>query len=453
MAMALMLLCCGCTLNVLRPNGEPATNIPNPIVNVDSAEAFAGTGVSIDAPVDAGDVSYSIIDGTLAQVSFTYDSLEYIYRASASATDIDGIYYNKKAEYVLSVICDGFNVDATIYSAEGHGMLALWEHDGISYSLWHEGEVSDEALQAAVLGVMGRSFQGVQADSSASPIDFAESKQCEADLDGDGFAERISYETVSGEPMGMLDYCLLSITGADGNEHKAKLDAQWLDTALCYDYDADGRIEIFLSGDVMSDDYESWVLRFDGKELIAAESAIPAEPDTEAGGKDKNTEGVNASEPEAVTTLQPSFRGTITRVNDNSLIVTCIIDILGTRAGTTTFLPASDRFAFDKDPGTAWSFYFDASNEEDWQYIAIETSAEFPVRMDGTSEDATLPIGTRIGITEMNKNGEEYICRFITRSGEEGAITLTFSDKEDDWGYLINGVKEEDCFTQLRYAG
>ena len=53
----------------------------------------------------------------------------------------------------------------------------------------------------------------------------------------------------------------------------------------------------------------------------------------------------------------------------------------------------------------------------------------------------------------MNKNGEEYICRFITRSGEEGAITLTFSDKEDDWGYLINGVKEEDCFTQLRYAG
>ena len=104
MAMALMLLCCGCTLNVLRPSGEPATNIPNPIVNVDSAEAFAGTGVSIDAPVDAGDVSYSIIDGTLAQVSFTYDSLEYIYRASASATDIDGIYYNKKAEYVLSVI-------------------------------------------------------------------------------------------------------------------------------------------------------------------------------------------------------------------------------------------------------------------------------------------------------------------------------------------------------------
>lgn len=103
MAMALMLLCCGCTLNVLRPSGEPATNVPNPIVNVDSAEAFAGTGVSIDAPVDAGDVSYSIIDGTLAQVSFTYDSLEYIYRASASATDIDGIYYNKRPNTCLAL--------------------------------------------------------------------------------------------------------------------------------------------------------------------------------------------------------------------------------------------------------------------------------------------------------------------------------------------------------------
>ena len=59
-------------------------------------------------------------------------------------------------------------------------------------------------------------------------------------------------------------------------------------------------------------------------------------------------------------------------------------------------------FRFAKDPSAPWVFRFDTNNAEDWEYMGMETSAEFPVRMDGTQEDATLPIGTEIAITEIS---------------------------------------------------
>ena len=92
LALLLALGMAGCTSGTTTPTDSPIANLPNPMVSVDSADAFSAAGVNIDAPADATNVSYYIISGTLAGVQFTYDGEEYTYRASAKDDNISGIY-------------------------------------------------------------------------------------------------------------------------------------------------------------------------------------------------------------------------------------------------------------------------------------------------------------------------------------------------------------------------
>lgn len=443
-ALALMLALgmAGCTNGAVSPTEPPVANLPNPMVSVDSAEAFSAAGVNIDAPVDARDVSYYIISGTLAGVRFTYDGEEYTYRASAKDDSISGIYYELTAQYIIKAECDGFSVNATVYAAEDKGTLVEWEHDGIHYALWHAGEVTEEKLTAALTGVMARTFSGVQSDTVSAPLDFGKEGECEIDLDGDGFAEKVSLTMQSGEPYMLQDYCTLSVKGADGSEHTLNLQLRWASVATAYDFDADGRAELFISGDMESDDFASYVIRFDGNALTLAAPEIPYEE-----GDGAPADAV----PNTPKMEEPSFYGSIEAVNDSSLTVSQTLDILGTRSGSTTYIMDEGTFRFAKDPSAAWVFRFDAGDAEDWEYMGMETRAEFPVRMDGTQEDATLPIGTRIAITEMNRDGEEYVCRFVTLTGEEGTLRAEFV--ESDYCCYINGIPEQDCFAQIHYAG
>ena len=444
LALALALGMAGCTNGANTPTDSPIANLPNPMVSVESADAFSAAGVNIDAPADATDVSYYIISGTLAGVEFTYDGEEYTYRASAKDDNISGIYYELTAQYVIKVECDGFSVDATVYAAEDKGTLVEWEHDGTHYALWHAGDTDEEKLTAALTGVMARTFGGVQNDPAPSPIDFSKDGECEADLDGDGTAERISIYTQSGEQYMLQDYCTLSVKDASGNEHTMNLQIQWATIAMAYDFDADGKTELFISGDMESDDFVSYVIRFDGSKLVLAAPETPY---------DESDLVPAETDPAVPQTEQPSFYGSIETVNDGSLTVNNTLDILGTRGGSTTYLMDADEFRFAKDPSAPWVFKFDTNNAEDWEYMGMETSAEFPVRMDGTQEDATLPIGTEIAITEISLDGEEYVCRFVTRAGEEGTIRVTFVNTDEDYGCYINGVSEYDCFKVLHYAG
>ena len=178
LALLLALGMAGCTSGTTTPTDSPIANLPNPMVSVDSADAFSAAGVNIDAPADATDVSYYIISGTLAGVQFTYDGEEYTYRASAKDDNISGIYYELTAQYIIKVECDGFSVDATVYAAEDKGTLVEWEHDGIHYALWHAGNTDEEKLTAALTGVMARTFGGVQSDPVSASLDFSKDGEC-----------------------------------------------------------------------------------------------------------------------------------------------------------------------------------------------------------------------------------------------------------------------------------
>ena len=73
----------------------PAGAVPNPVVPCASAEeVWSQTKLLLPIPSGAKNVKYSVISGTLAQATFTYDEAEYMLRqeASDSFTDISGVY-------------------------------------------------------------------------------------------------------------------------------------------------------------------------------------------------------------------------------------------------------------------------------------------------------------------------------------------------------------------------
>lgn len=430
-------LLAGCALE--QAADAPNIGLANPMVQVDTAEAFSAAGVEMDAPAGAEDIKYFIISGSIAHIDFILDGQKYIYRASAAEKEIAGIGYELSAEYILQAQCGGFSVDATVYSASGHGMLAKWEHDGVNYTLWHEGELDTASFEAAVLGAMARTFGSSTQGQTAALVEFKANELFTADLDGDGIAEQIVLNEISGDELGVTDYCILNISTADGKTHTATLEIQYAAFAAAYDIDADGLTELFISGDMMSDDFITYVLRYDGSALNLAAPEYAAEDD--ALGQDA-----------PISFAVSSFNGMVQKIEQSAVYVSQCVDMLGSRMGITEYVMAQGEFRFAQAENAAWIFTADVNDEEAWKYIAIETAAEFPVRMDGTAEDAALPIGTRILITEISGRGENYSCRFVTRSGEEGTLNI-LRRSGDDAGIFINGIAEADCFTELHYAG
>ena len=109
-------------------------------------EVAEKTGITLNVPITAVDVTYSYIDGDkepLAQVSFVYQGQTYTYRGQKTQTvqDISGMYY----EWTKTTN-DSEDVPYTCYfTDEGQGM-ALWHTDGVSYTLGMTENVTEELL-------------------------------------------------------------------------------------------------------------------------------------------------------------------------------------------------------------------------------------------------------------------------------------------------------------------
>ena len=124
------------------PEESAFSGMPNPIVEVDSAEAFAELGVSLSIPGGAENVRYSIIDGKIAQVDFKYGEHEYCLRGSKTESDFAGIEGEAVSEKTLSGhatltgVADG---EATLYKVE-------WSRNGVNYSLTNTDGATEDQL-------------------------------------------------------------------------------------------------------------------------------------------------------------------------------------------------------------------------------------------------------------------------------------------------------------------
>ena len=122
---------------------ESGEQIPNPFVTVNSASDIEDAlGFSVDAPQEAENVEYSILDGKMADIYFSIDDHAYSLRASAQSGDFSGLYgieakieqLDSEKNAVLTVIRSGDDLFTKITWTDGKVNYVLSNTDGASES-------------------------------------------------------------------------------------------------------------------------------------------------------------------------------------------------------------------------------------------------------------------------------------------------------------------------------
>ena len=127
---------------------ESQTQIPNPIVAYDTLEkAVAAAGVKAVLPAFPAEwrqEEFSVIGGTLLQVIYTDGTDTAVFRAAAGDGDTSGDYNAYDSTWTVG--------DVTLKGSGDRAVLALWQRDGVSYSLSFSAPV-DGAAAAALAGI------------------------------------------------------------------------------------------------------------------------------------------------------------------------------------------------------------------------------------------------------------------------------------------------------------
>ena len=254
----------------------------------------------------------------------------------------------------------------------------------------------------------------------------AQGKTLQIDLDGDGAAEAVSWAVETTEYG--VDCLTLTVQPRAGKALVYATDIVGRPEAFALDLDGDGAVELLLSGDVMSDDYYTACLRYDGSALYEV-----LFPDSNRGDSGSGY-----------------FRqgyGRITAIEDGRLTLSGSQDVLGTWFATRQVrLSPYDRFEFDDD-GLWTRDMVDLDDAELWEYAALTTKIELTYTAPDGSE-ATLPAGEKLLVIASDK---EETAHFVTPDGIIGALAIS-PDYDRGWGWMVNGMGEADCFEYLPYA-
>ena len=158
---------------------DSSAEIPNPVQPVKTAAELAEMGFDIVLPVEAEEIEYSVIDGTIAQAVFTMSDSEWTLRTGESDEDISGLNGERTALGTLDETAhDGTAVTVTIESVDtGEETLRLcasWELDGMRYTLTTltEDETAFEEMCGTIVGYLGGE---TAADADSSEADETES--------------------------------------------------------------------------------------------------------------------------------------------------------------------------------------------------------------------------------------------------------------------------------------
>lgn len=426
--------CSGLTGGTAEPATSPeataGTEIPNPMIEADNAKAFETLGLRLDAPEGAENAKYYIISETLAEVVFTLGGKEYTYRASKDSGNISGVYDTLTDAFTMYLTYDFDNLTATASTGSEGGSLVTWTAEGVNYSLYTDSGVEEEALRSVVKAVMATSLDNVADAVSESDgvVSFKPGDTLSVDLDGDGAMETITTDIVKDE----YDTEMLKVivTPASGDAKELQTDITGFGTGFVCDVDRDGIKEVFVSGDMCSNDYEIWLFRYNGNEIVSAEGYyVP-----ESGVSDY----VIASAAGCVESIDPET-GVVT--------VFDTVDIMGSWGCTTQFEVTNDPFAMKRTEGSIWTF---TPYDEYWQYCQLVTVKEMTYTPDGSTEKATLGLGEKL--MPIDTDGETYM-HFMTESGIYGTVELARCTDDSFWGFMIDGAPETDYFEVVPYAG
>ena len=130
-----------------RENPEEGGNvaIANPIVEVDSAEAFLDMGIRMDAPAGSSDVAYTVINGEIACVDFSWEGHSYTLRASVLEEDFSGLYGRETEPEILdsqqNAVMDAVDIDGNLC------YRVFWNDGEIRFILSNRDGADAEALR------------------------------------------------------------------------------------------------------------------------------------------------------------------------------------------------------------------------------------------------------------------------------------------------------------------
>ena len=249
-------------------------------------------------------------------------------------------------------------------------------------------------------------------------------QKLEIDLDGDGAAECVQLRL-----QGVEDAQTLTafVTAADDTAYSYDTDIQWFQGAWVTDLDGDGRMEILISGDLISADYFTWCLHYD------PEAGLTPLQFADANRGDNTEDYFDAG------------YGAITAIDGNRLTMVGSQDVLGTWMAARTFTLKDGRF--ELEDGGLWQMQPWADENDMWEYGSLTLKKELPVTLSDGGEGALQP-GDQLVITQTDKLSIVY---FRTRDGREGSFPIE-PNLEEGWGSLINGAPESDTFEYLPYA-
>ena len=129
----------------------PEVAVPGSITEYASAaELSAAMGFPVEEltvlPFAPKSVSYFDFYGDLAQITYSSEGADVIFRKARGSEDISGDY-NQYADVREQPIG---GVTVTLKGNDGAYALALWQHDGFSYALSFDPGVSAQEMTAAV---------------------------------------------------------------------------------------------------------------------------------------------------------------------------------------------------------------------------------------------------------------------------------------------------------------
>lgn len=139
------------------PTAEPATQLPNPVVEVEDATDFYDLGFIITPHQQAASATYSIIDNRIAQIIFTLDGQTFTYRAAQTMEDISGVYEKFDAlPQSLDLQGPGFDISVVVKTIDGgaHGALAEWGYEDILYSFYTPDPTNFDQLTDVLLPII-----------------------------------------------------------------------------------------------------------------------------------------------------------------------------------------------------------------------------------------------------------------------------------------------------------
>lgn len=277
------------------------------------------------------------------------------------------------------------------------------------------------------LCLLAHALPALAENAGAQPEPLSENTVLSVDLDGDGTEETVSWAMQPGEYDTML---VLTVEPSGGAPITYWTDLLYGNVYI-QDLDGDGCAEILLSGDVMSDDYYTWCLQYQDGALCEV-----LFPDSNRG---QSGDGY----------FKYGY-GEITNLTEYGVVdLTGSQDVLGTWMATRRVrLDSPGRFEFC-DNGL-WERPAAAFDDEAhlWEYYALTVKSPIAYVGDHGCDSGILNPGEKILVYATDKESEAL---FLTEDDVTGILSIS-RNYDKGWGWLVDGVPEEDCFETLFYA-